>query len=200
MARALLVVDVQRDFCEGGSLGVDGGGRVAAGITALVAAHPGAWDLVVATRDWHEDPGSHFAPAGTAPDFTATWPVHCRAGSDGAAFHPDLHLPGATIVSKGEHAAAFSGFDGHDGDGRPLADLLAAAGVDRVDVAGIATSYCVRATAIDARAAGLATRLLTDLCADVDPAVTPATLEELAGLGVEVAPGYAPPPEPARGG
>lgn len=186
MARALLVVDVQRDFCEGGSLGVDGGARVAADITDAVAREAGGWDLVVATRDWHVDPGDHFAPAGSAPDFSRTWPVHCRAGSEGAEFHPALRLPGAVVVSKGEHAAAYSGFEATDGNGRRLAEVLAAAGVDSVDVVGIATSYCVQATASDAARAGLATRVVTDLCADVDPSATGATLADLVRLGVTV--------------
>lgn len=186
MAKALLVVDVQRDFCEGGSLGVEGGGRVAAGITALVGAHPDEWRLVVTTRDWHEDPGDHFAGPGTVPDFHDSWPVHCRSDTEGAEFHPDLRIPGAVTVSKGRRAAAFSGFEGADDAGRPLADLLAEAGVDEVDVVGIATSYCVAATATDAVGAGLVTRLLTDLCADVDPDRTPATLATLGAAGVIV--------------
>ncbi|HWG73932.1 MAG TPA: isochorismatase family protein [Acidimicrobiales bacterium] len=188
MASALLIVDVQRDFCEGGSLAVAGGARVAGAISDLVARRPGGWDLVVATRDWHDDPGDHFAPDGSAPDYRATWPVHCRAGSVGAEFHPALRLPaGTVVVSKGAHAAAFSGFEGLDAAGRPLAAVISAAGVDSVDVAGLATSYCVRATAADAVRAGLRTRLFTDLCADVDPAQTPATLDELGAGGVELA-------------
>jgi nicotinamidase/pyrazinamidase len=187
MVNALIVVDVQRDFCEGGSLAVTGGARVAAGITEVVAAHPDEWTLVVATRDWHVDPGKHFAAPGTAPDFRHTWPVHCRAGTEGADFHPALQLAGALTISKGQHSAAFSGFEGADDAGRPLAGLLADAGVDRVDVVGIATSYCVAATALDAAGAGLATRVLTDLCADVDPAATPATLLELGVAGVTLA-------------
>ena len=188
MASALLIVDVQRDFCEGGSLAVAGGAQVAGAISDFVTSSPGRWDLVVATRDWHEDPGDHFAPDGSPPDYRDTWPVHCRAGSVGAEFHPALRLPaGTVVVSKGAHSAAFSGFEGLDDAGRPLAAVLSAAGVDRVDVAGLATSYCVRATAADAVRAGLETRLVIDLCADVDPAHTPATLGALAAAGVELA-------------
>jgi nicotinamidase/pyrazinamidase len=189
VANALIVVDVQRDFCEGGSLAVEGGAALAERLHAVVNAER-RWDLVVATRDWHHDPNGHFAPPGTAPDFRDSWPVHCVAGTRGAQFHPALGLPGeAVIVSKGEFAAAFSGFDGHDPDGHTLAEVLAAHGVDQVDIAGIATSFCVRATALDAQGAGLRTRILRDLCADVDPGATPATLEELAAAGVEVTQG-----------
>jgi nicotinamidase/pyrazinamidase len=187
-SRALLVVDIQRDFCEGGSLGVEGGGGVARGVSAWIAAHGGEYRLIVASRDWHVDPGPHFAAPGTEPDFAITWPVHCVADTAGAAWHPDLALPpSAVVVSKGERAEAYSAFDGHDAADRSLADLLRAEGVEAVDVVGIATSYCVRATALDARRAGFTARVLTDLVADVDPAASPATLAELEAAGVALA-------------
>lgn len=185
---ALIAVDVQRDFCEGGSLAVSGGDAVAAGISDLIDAAGTAYVLVVATRDWHLDPGSHFAQPGTAPDFVHTWPVHCLADSAGAAWNPDFRLPpDAVIISKGEHGAAFSGFEGHTGDGRSLMQVLRDDHVDRVDVVGIATSYCVRATALDAVKAGFATRVLAPLTADVDPAATHETLEALRRSGVAIA-------------
>jgi nicotinamidase/pyrazinamidase len=177
VATALIIVDVQRDFCEGGSLAVAGGEAVAAGITDLLEAGDEAYDVIVATRDWHVDPGSHFSGQ---PDFVASWPVHCVAGTEGADWHPDLHLPERTVVvSKGEHAAAYSGFEGHDDQGRSLAQILDSDGVDRVDICGIATSYCVKATALDARRAGLHTRVLAPLTTDVDPSATYATLQKL---------------------
>jgi nicotinamidase/pyrazinamidase len=184
----LLIVDVQRDFCEGGSLSVPGGAAVAAGISDLLAAEAGSsYRLVCATRDWHVDPGGHFAVAGTEPDFRDTWPRHCVVGTAGAEWHPDLHLPDSTvIISKGEHQAAYSGFEGHDPQGRRLRDVLREAGIDAVDVVGIATSYCVRATALDAAGSGFRTRVLLNLVADVDPAVTPATLDELRATGVVI--------------
>jgi nicotinamidase/pyrazinamidase len=187
---ALLVVDVQRDFCEGGSLAVAGGAGVAARISAFIDSEAGrAYPAVVATRDWHVDPGAHFAAPGAEPDYERTWPPHCVAGTGGAAWHPHLRLPeSVVVVSKGEHAAAYSGFEGHDEQGRALADLLRAAGVDSVDVVGLATSFCVRATALDAVAAGFATRVLTDLVADVDPAATPATWAALRAAGVVLEP------------
>jgi nicotinamidase/pyrazinamidase len=185
---ALIVVDVQRDFCEGGSLAVAGGGAVAAAIHELTASDAGRrYPIVIATRDWHVEPGAHFAEPGVEPDYQTSWPAHCVAGTSGAEWHADLRLPdGAVVVSKGERAAAYSGFEGRDEEHRSLADLLRAAGVDSVDVAGLATSYCVRATALDAVKAGFATRVLTDLVADVDPAATPATWAELRAAGVRL--------------
>ena len=145
--------------------------------------------MVVASRDWHVDPGEHFAASGTQPDYATTWPRHCVAGTAGAEWHPDLRLPdGVVVVSKGAHGSAYSGFEGRDDRGRPLAEVLREAGVDTVDVVGIATSYCVRATALDAVKAGFATRVLTDLVADVDPAATPATWAELRAAGVVLEP------------
>jgi nicotinamidase/pyrazinamidase len=186
---ALIVVDVQRDFCEGGSLAVAGGAAVSRGISHLMAEAGSRYALIVASRDWHVDPGSHFAAAGMAPDFADSWPRHCEAGSPGAEWHPDLRLPeGAVVVSKGEHAAAYSGFDGHDDQGRPLAEVLRQAGVDAVHVAGIATSYCVRATALDAVQAGFSTRVLTGEVADVHPEATPATWAALRAAGVILEP------------
>ena len=185
---ALIAVDVQRDFCEGGSLAVSGGEAAAAGISDLIEAAGSAYVLVVATRDWHYDPGTHFAQAGTDPNFIDTWPVHCVAESPGADWHPDFRLPpDAVVISKGEHEAAYSGFEGQAGDGRSLAQVLRDSEVDQVDVAGIATSYCVRATAIDAVKAGFSTRVLAPLTADVDPAATHETLEALRRSGVTIA-------------
>jgi nicotinamidase/pyrazinamidase len=187
---ALIVVDVQRDFCEGGSLAVTGGASVAAGVTDLLARSPTRYHLIVATRDWHVDPGAHFARSGADPDYRESWPRHCVAGSPGAQWHPDLILPDtAVVVSKGEHKAAYSGFQGHDDEGAALATRLRAAEVTAVDVVGIATSYCVRATALDAVHAGFHTRVLTDLVADVDPAATPDTLAELRAAGITLVPG-----------
>ena len=166
---------------------MEGGAAVAAGISGYLAERAGSYDLVVATRDWHVDPGRHFAAAGEAPDFVDSWPPHCVVGTGGAEWHPNLHLPDrAVVVSKGEHAAAFSGFEGQAGDGRRLADLLRSSGIDEVDVVGIATSFCVRATALDSAGAGFATRVLTGLTADVDPARTPATLAELSEAGISL--------------
>ena len=182
-----MVVDVQRDFCEGGNLAVPGGEAAAIAISDLIDSAGGAYSMVVATRDWHVDPGAHFAPPGTVPDFVETWPVHCVAGTEGAEWHDELRLPeSVVIVSKGEHAAAYSGFDGATDDGRSLEMVLQEGGATGVDVVGIATSYCVKATALDAVGRGLTTRVLAPLTADVDAAVTPTTLAELERAGVKI--------------
>ncbi len=180
--RALIIADVQNDFCEGGSLEVAGGAAVAAAVSAHVRRSP--YDHVVATRDHHVDPGPHFSDT---PDFVDTWPPHCRAGTPGASFHPDLDVARIEAVfDKGEYVAAYSGFEGVEPGGTGLRAWLADRGVDRVDVAGIATDHCVRATALDAAAAGLRTRVLLDLCAGVAPGTTAAALEQLRAAGVEL--------------
>ncbi|WP_152361364.1 isochorismatase family protein [Microlunatus speluncae] len=180
MTKALIVVDVQRDFCEGGSLAVAGGAAVAARISALLASDHG-YDQVVATRDHHIDPGDHFS---ATPDFVDSWPPHCVVGTPGVEFHDQLTFRGfAAIFDKGEYAAAYSGFEGKSGDGKGLAQWLADHGVDRVDVCGIATDYCVRATALDARANGLTTTVLVDLTAAVAPDRWPAARDALAAAG-----------------
>jgi nicotinamidase/pyrazinamidase len=180
--RALIVVDVQNDFCEGGSLAVGGGAAVAAAISGHLRT--AAYDHVVATRDHHVDPGAHFS---ATPDFVDSWPPHCRAGTPGASFHPELDVaPIEAVFSKGEHAAAYSGFEGAEPGGTGLADWLRSRGVDSVDVAGIATDHCVRATALDAAKAGFATTVLLDLCAGVSPATTERALKEMQAAGVQL--------------
>ena len=184
--RALIIVDVQNDFCEGGSLAVAGGAAVARGITALLARPDHGYDHVVATKDYHIDPGSHFADK---PDYRSSWPAHCVAGSPGSELHPDLDtsLVEATF-RKGAHAAAYSGFEGVDDDGTPLADWLRDHDVQQVDVAGIATDYCVRATAADAAANGFSTRVLLGLTTGVAPGSTSEAIEALRGAGIDFSP------------
>ena len=194
MTRALIVVDVQNDFCEGGSLAVTGGARVASDIGELLhhwtRRDPKAppYDVVVATKDHHVDPGSHWAPRGQQPDYVDTWPVHCKVGTDGEAFHPNLDpQPFDAVFLKGEHEAAFSGFQGRAADGTSLADWLKQHEIDSVDVCGIATDYCVRHTALDARSNGFQVRLLTRLCAGVAEESTARALRELEDAGVRIA-------------
>jgi nicotinamidase/pyrazinamidase len=180
VSRALIIVDVQNDFCEGGSLAVAGGAGVAAGISAALADGP--WDHVVATKDYHIDPGAHFS---AHPDYLDTWPVHCVVGTGGAEFHPDLVTDRVEAVfHKGEHAAAYSGFEGHTDAGEGLADWLRGRAVEAVDVVGIATDHCVRATALDAVGAGFATTVLLDLTAGVAPMTTEAALQEFKTASV----------------
>ena len=188
MTRALVVVDVQNDFCEGGSLAVAGGAAVAAAITEHLRSAGGDYAHVVATRDYHVDPGHHFTEH---PDFLDTWPAHCVVGTDGVELHPALDRSLLEAVfDKGEYAAAYSGFEGrHSADGAPgvlLADWLRERGVDAVDVVGIATDHCVRATALDAVGNGFTTRVLLDLTAGVAEASTDAALEQLRAAGVHL--------------
>ncbi len=183
MTRALLVVDVQNDFCEGGSLAVAGGAAVAAAISDHVRTSGGEYAHVVATRDHHIDPGAHFAEQ---PDFLDTWPAHCVVGTGGVELHPDLDRhPLEAVFDKGEYAAAYSGFEG-TAEGVPLADWLRERGVDAVDIAGIATDHCVRATALDAVGNGFSTRVLLNLTAGVTDGTTDAAIEELRTAGVEL--------------
>jgi nicotinamidase/pyrazinamidase len=191
MIRALLIIDVQNDFTEGGALGVDGGGAVAAAITAHLVAHPRRYGVVVASRDWHDadnDNGGHFA-LDAAPDFAGTWPVHCVAGTDGAEYHAALDTALIDIhVRKGQGVPAYSIFEGTTSDGRSLAAALDDLNVTAVDVVGIATDYCVRASALDAAATGRPVRVLSDLVAGVAADSSAAALTELAAAGIAVEP------------
>ncbi len=186
--RALIVVDVQNDFCEGGSLAVAGGAAVAAAISGHLTGRVNRiWDHVVATRDLHVDPGDHFS---ATPDFVTSWPPHCRAGTPGASFHPALDVaPVEAVFDKGAYTAAYSGFEGTEPGGSTLRDWLAARHVDRVDVVGLATDHCVRATALDAVAAGLTTTVLLNLSAGVAPDSTTRALHELTRAGVTLSDG-----------
>ena len=187
MSRALLVVDVQRDFCEGGSLAVTGGAAVATGISAYVSSTSGRYAAVVASRDWHSagsDNGGHF---GDPPDYVDTWPAHCVSGSPGAEYHDALDVGLITgHVRKGVGVPAYSMFEGADDTGAILPTLLADQGISDVDVVGIASDYCCLATARDALLAGYRVRVLTDLQAGVAPGSTAAAYDELARLGAVV--------------
>jgi nicotinamidase/pyrazinamidase len=186
VANALIVVDVQNDFCEGGSLAVAGGAAVAAAISEHIAR--GGYDRIVATRDYHIDPGEHFS---ASPDFVNSWPVHCVAGTPGSSFHPELDVAGiAAVFSKGAHAAAYSGFQGAAPDGTTLVDWLRDNEVDTVDVVGIATDHCVRATALDAARESFATTVLLNLTAGVAQSTVDSALAQLraADVGLSGAP------------
>ncbi|MFD5164147.1 isochorismatase family protein [Streptomyces hawaiiensis] len=189
MRRALIVVDVQNDFCEGGSLAVAGGADVAAAVTELIGQAAGSgYQHVVASRDHHIAPGGHFS---TNPDYVRSWPAHCVAGTEGVGFHPNFAPAVASgavdaVFDKGAYSAAYSGFEGTDENGTPLADWLRSREVTEVDVVGIATDHCVRATALDAAREGFRTQVLLDLTAGVSQETTERAIEELREAGVEL--------------
>ena len=187
MSSALFIIDVQNDFTEGGVLGVTGGGVVAAGITRLLAEHPGSYDHVFASRDWHDgdnDNGGHFSES---PDFVDSWPVHCVAGSPGAEYHAALDLgPSVIHVRKGQGIPAYSIFEGITGSGEVVQDALSRLGVTTIDVVGLATDHCVLASALDALGAGFTVRVLTDLVAGVAPESSATALERLGSAGATV--------------
>lgn len=187
--RALLIVDVQPTFCEGGELPVAGGNAVAEQIARYVAAHRQDYDLVATSQDWHVAPGAHFSDE---PDFADSWPPHGLAGTANADLHPALRTAlgagGADVeVRKGRDAAAYSAFEGTDATGTTLADRLAAAGITQLDVCGIAESHCVRASALDAIRLGLTVRLLTDLTVPVTPESGLAARQAITAAGGELA-------------
>ncbi|MCB0977867.1 MAG: isochorismatase family protein [Acidimicrobiales bacterium] len=190
---AVGVIDVENDFCEGGSLAVDGGAEVAGRIREWIEREPRRWVARFATADRHPtDLAGHFAPAGEEPNFVGTWPPHCVAGTPGAELHPSL-VDGTTetalfdvLVEKGQRTAAYSGFEGTTPDGDSLETWLRSRAVDGVELVGIATDHCVRATALDARRAGFRVRVVSDLCVGITPETVDAALEELRAAGVEV--------------
>lgn len=181
--RALVIVDVQNDFCEDGSLAVAGGIAVARAITEYLAGNDGArYDHVVASQDFHVDPGAHFS---AHPDYMASWPAHCVAGTAGAQFRPELDTSRVEeIFRKGAYAAAYSGFEGASATGATLRDWLTERDVTDVDVVGIATDYCVRATALDSVAAGFATTVLLGLTAGASKPTTDAAIDSMRAAGV----------------
>ncbi len=187
MTRALLVVDVQNDFTEGGALACGGGAEVAGRISDFAASHREDFSVIIASRDWHDpdsDNSGHFA---TEPDWVDSWPAHCVAGTAGADYHPALDL--AVIdahLLKGQGVPAYSAFEGVTSDGLTIADVLAAHDVTAIDIVGIATDYCVRASALDAVEAGLDVTVRANLCVGVSPASSVAALGELAAAGVRI--------------
>ncbi len=189
MGRALIVVDVQPTFCEGGELPVAGGNAVAEAIAAYAAAHRDRYTLVATTQDWHVDPGHHFATPPDEPDFVDTWPPHGLAGTPNADLHPALAFLSADVaVRKGAHEAAYSGFEGTTADGRDLATVLTEAGVTDVDVVGIAESHCVLQTTLDALREGFGARVLSDLTVPVSEELGVAAREQMAAAGATLVP------------
>ena len=188
MNKALLVVDVQNDFCEGGSLAVSGGAAVAKKISEYLNSTD--YDLVVASRDWHDSDNNnsgHFADASSDPDYKNSWPVHCVANSDGAKYHSnlDLNLIQAHVY-KGQGAHGYSAFEGVTEDGGTLEQLLQKESITQLDVVGIATDHCVMASAMDAKKLGLSVRVISSLTAGVSPESTERAIDSLIDSGVEV--------------
>ncbi|MEZ3161618.1 isochorismatase family protein [Microbacterium sp. BWT-B31] len=187
MTKALFIVDVQNDFTEGGALGVTGGDAVAAGITRFLAEHADDYEIIVASRDWHDgegDNGGHFA---AEPDFVDSWPPHCVAGTPGAEY--DDHFDTARVthhLKKGQGKPAYSLFEGVDDDGRTASDLLHEHGIVDVDVVGLATDYCVLASGLGAIEHGMHVRVLTDLVEGVHADTSERALAELAHKGAEL--------------
>ena len=190
MSKALLVVDVQNDFCEGGSLAVAGGAAVASKISQFLKSSN--YDLVVASRDWHDSDNNnsgHFADSGTEPNYKTSWPIHCVANSKGANYHPNLELDLIQEhVFKGQGAHGYSAFEGVTEAGGTLADLLTQNRIDQLDVVGIATDHCVLASALDAKELGLNVRVISSLTAGVSAESTERAIDSLIDNDVEVVP------------
>lgn len=181
MTTAILVVDVQNDFCEGGSMAVAGGASVSREIGAYLEQSPGD-AVIAATMDSHVDPGGHFA---TEPDFVDSWPPHCVLGTPGHDLHADLDTRRIEqTFHKGAYRPAYSGFEGENADGMSLADWLRTRGVTEVEIVGIATDHCVRATALDAVREGFPTTVRLDLTAGVAAATSEAAVRSMQEAGV----------------
>jgi nicotinamidase/pyrazinamidase len=190
MSKALFVIDVQNDFCEGGALACQGGAQVASSITNYLKGNRSDYETVIASRDWHTPNsanGGHFPAAGNDPDFVNTWPLHCVAGTTGAEYHPNLDLALIDIhIKKGQDQPGYSIFEGVTDTGEKIQDLLTRLRITEVDVVGIATDYCVRASSLDAKKFGLDVRVITSLTAGVSAATTEAAIDELVDAGVAV--------------
>ena len=184
MARALIIVDVQPTFCEGGALPVTGGNAIAEAVAAYVDAHRDEYQLIVTTQDWHIDPGAHFSET---PDFVDTWPPHGVAGTAEAELHPALtHVNADVTIKKGQYKAAYSGFEGTTEDGKTLEEALRDAGITDVDVVGLAESHCVACTAVDAVHAGFPTRVLRELTAPVTEELGASARQWMTSEHVEI--------------
>ena len=190
MTRALLVIDVQNDFCEGGALACEGGSAVAAKISSFIADHKESYDFVIASRDWHTQNDSndgHFPPADIEPDYVITWPLHCIAGTQGAEYHPNLDASLIDVhIKKGQSANGYSIFDGVTEDGTSFTDFLESNAITEVDVVGIATDYCVRASALDSVRKGLQVRVISSLTAGVSPESIEKAIDEMVDAGIAV--------------
>jgi len=188
MPRALLVIDVQNDFCEGGALAVAGGAAVAGKISKFLEST--SYDLVVASRDWHDadnNNSGHFADSDTEPDYKTNWPVHCVAETNGAQYHPNLNTEDISEhIFKGQGQNGYSIYEGITESGQTFDELLAAHQIDEVDVVGIATDHCVLASALDSKSHGLKVRVISSLTAGVSQVTTEAAIDRMIDSGIEV--------------
>jgi len=194
MTKALLIIDVQVDFCEGGALACSGGAAAASRITEHLKAHAGDYDHIIASRDWHtpnDSNGGHFANKGSEPDFVDTWPLHCVAGALGSEYHPNLDASLIEVdIKKGQGAPGYSIFEGTTDSGQSFQDLISELEITQVDVVGIATDHCVRASALDAKSHGLEVRVITGLTAGVSQESIEQAIDEMVDAGIEVTPVY----------
>ncbi|MCF8528850.1 MAG: isochorismatase family protein [Aquiluna sp.] len=192
MAKAILIIDVQNDFCEGGALACQGGAQVAKKISEYLSSNSNKYDFVIASRDWHtpnSENGGHFPANGIDPDFVTTWPLHCIAGEEGAEYHANLDTSLIDIhIKKGQGEHGYSIFEGTTDSGETFPELLERLKITTVDVVGIATDYCVRASSLDARKTGLEVRVITSLTAGVAASSTEAAIDEMVDAGISVAP------------
>lgn len=181
--RALVIVDVQPTFCEGGALGVEGGNAVAEKIADFVTDNASEYAFIVTTQDWHIKPGKHFSDH---PDFVDTWPPHGVAGTPEAELHEAIaSLPIDASVKKGQYAAAYSGFEGTDEDGETLEQLLREQEIDALDVVGIAESHCVKETAMDGVKLGWPVRVFSDLTVPVSEDLGVEARRDMDEAGVD---------------
>lgn len=189
MKKALIIVDIQNDFVEKGSLGVEGGTSVAERLSEWLKANHKTFNHIVTTQDWHIDPGTHFSDN---PDYVDTWPAHCVADQYGSEIvtplKETLQEIGVDIeVKKGMYEAAYSGFEGYTQTGETLAEALKKLGVTQVTIVGIATDYCVQATALHARDNNLGTTVWLEYCAGINPERVEETINKiLPQAGVRV--------------
>lgn len=185
MPKALLIVDVQPTFCEGGELPIAGGNACAEKIAAYAETHQDEYDFIITSQDWHIDPGTHFSED---PDFVDTWPIHGVAGSDNAELHRALSdTPLDFCVKKGFYAAAYSAFDGETPDGTTLAEVIRTEGIRQIDVVGLALSHCVKESALDAqKIPGVRVKVFTDLSEPVSKELGEAAITQLKNADVEV--------------
>lgn len=188
MSRALLIIDVQIDFCEGGALAVSGGAAVAQKISDYLESS--SYELVVASRDWHDcdnDNSGHFAQAGVDPNYSTNWPVHCIAETSGAKYHPNLRIDKIEVdIYKGQGSNGYSIFEGTSKEGKTFIEILRDKGITQVDVVGIATDHCVFASAMDAQKNGRKVRVIRSLTAGVSSAATENAVHTMIENGIEV--------------